>query len=492
MKAALFALALLLAPSLARSAEPEWRPRFHFTAESGWLNDPNGLYFANGEWHLQFQHLWPRSWGHAVSRDLARWEHRPVTLKPDALGDCWSGSTVFDAASSSGFFREGKGGPVSIYTAHNDADGQRIALAFSTDGGSTWQRPAFNPVLRGATREFRDPKVFWHRPTARWVMVLTEGTHLSLFSSENLREWKALSRFVADAGGADHALECPDLFELPIAGETETRWVLAYSFVSQSIFGKPKRFGACAQRYYVGTFDGTTFTPEGGPQPLGHGPDFYAAITWPREESGARRTILVGWMNHWGYANRLPTKPWQGCMTIPRELTLHRNGSGWELRQQPVRELAQILGGPRAVAPQRLSDASPTLPLGAIRSGKVRLTFAPAADAVVELALFQGGSQPGVKVGCDVARSVLFLDRTQAGAAFVHPDFCQRYEAPLPRRADGAVELEVLVDRSTVEVFAGDGAVNLTAVALPDAGTESATLTVPKGSADFSKIEVSQ
>ena len=489
LAAALASVAALSAQSAKAPMAPDWRPKFHATAPTGWLSDPNGLFFSNGLWHLHYQYLWPRQWGHATSRDLIRWEGQPVSLTPDAIGDCWSGCAVMDASNSSGLFSTA-GGPVLVYTAHTGREGQRIALALSEDSGRTWKRYSNNPILRGRTADFRDPSVFWDEALHHWVMVLSEATHLTIFTSTNLRDWSKASEFDASRQVEDAALECPDLFELPVEGTGVRKWVLTYSNVSQRIWGAKPEFGICAQRYYVGSFDGRSFKPESGPFPLDNGPDCYASIAWPREKSGARRTVMIGWMNHWGYAGKLPTSPWQGCLTLPRELTLSYSQDGsWLLHEHPVSELNGALAKARKDHKGLVLSAGQSAPLGQSLSGEVRMTLRPSADARVELSLF-GSASRVTQVGYDVMRGILYLDRRNSGGAFIDGDFTRLYEVGLPLPSRGELELDVVFDHSTVEVFADGGAVTMSAVVLPDAGADSLGIRGIAGSVVFAKLDV--
>ena len=457
------------------------------TAPSGWLSDPNGLFCLNGRWHLHYQYQWPRQWGHATSGDLIRWTTEPVSLVPDALGDCWSGCAVMDTANTSGLFPRG-GGPVIVYTAQDPTQGQRIALAFSEDSARTWRRYPGNPVLSGSTKDFRDPCVLWDEKSRRWVMVLSEATRLTFFCSPNLRDWTETGRLNAARETEDAAVECPGLYEVQVEGTSATKWVLAYSNVSQRMWGPKPEFGPCAQRYYVGSFDGGAFHAEEGPFPLGGGPDMYASIAWNRDPEGARRTVLVGWLNHWGYAGELPTAPWQGCLTIPRELSLRRGAAGLRLVQRPVREVYGHMGRDPGEHRGLALASGNSLGLGRSLCGIARMRFRPAPGARVELSVF-GNGQAGTIVGYDAGRGTLYLDRRHSGSAFSNPHFAKLYNAALPLPASGVLELSVLYDHSTVEVFADDGSLVLSAVVLPDAGSDLISVRSLLGTTQFEQLE---
>jgi fructan beta-fructosidase len=491
----ILAVAFLARRSLAEqpsakdaSVAASLKPLLHFTTPEGWLNDPNGLYQWNGVWNMQYQTRWPRAWGHASSVDLLHWTHLPIALTPDENGDCWSGSTVLDARNTSGLFHGKKGGLVSIYASQKADTGQTISLAISSDGGLTWTRPPGNPVLRGATKQFRDPKVLWHKGSKQWAMVLTEATHLTFFVSPDLRHWRETSRLALPPQPGVDALECPDLFKLPVAGHPgQSKWVLSVSYSSASDF--KGGFGYSAVRYLVGEFDGKAFKAEDGLEstlPMGDGPDQYATITWQREAAGAHRTMAIGWMDHWGYAKSVPTQ----TMTLPRELTLHETTPGhWQLRQQAPRELWSYPG--TVTHPTlRVQDAEAgTAPLATTRCGAVRATLKPDADADVEFTLF-GSSDSKTVVGYDAARRVLYFDRRLSGGPEIHPHFRLRKEVPLRPAANGLLQLDIVFDFQTAEIFAGGGEVYLSALVFPEASASAVSVKVIHGRTAVKSIEV--
>ncbi|HNC23665.1 MAG TPA: glycoside hydrolase family 32 protein [Opitutaceae bacterium] len=480
-------------PSAPFAGSPDWRPRLHFTTPRGWINDPNGLVRVGDAWHLQYQFEWPRRWGHAASRDLFHWEHLPVALEPDALGDCWSGGTVHDPDNRSGLFPSGMGGLVSVYTSQDQTAGQRLSLASSSDGGRTWTKYPGNPVLRRARRDCRDPKVFWDARRQRWAMVMTEGTHLTFFHSPNLRDWRETGRYEPILVPGADGVECPDLFPLGVAGSDREKWILSYSYLSAANFpAEGHGFGVCAQRYLVGEYDGERFEAEAGHReflPLGHGPDEYAAIIWPRETDPFGRTLLIGWMNHWGYAKQIPTDGWQGCLTLPRELTLHEESAGhFRLRQAPARELWQW---PQAVSELGGGElkTGQIRTLGALTSGAIEITFKPEAGASVAIDLFAQGPHRTV-VGYDAASGVLWFDRQESGSPAFHDRFPLRHDVPVALDRDGCLALLIIVDRSTVEVFAQGGKAYLSGQTFPPAGAEAASVRAVAGRVEVTELRV--
>jgi fructan beta-fructosidase len=479
-----------------------WRPRWHYTAARNWINDPNGLIFDGGEVHLFYQYdpfgdQWGHmSWGHAVSTDLLHWQELPVAIAEDERVSIFSGSIVIDVRNSAGF---GVGAWVAIYTGclrrpEPGQGGQAQELAFSTDRGRTWTKYAYNPVLDLGLREFRDPKVFWHAPTARWTMavVLPEARTVVFYASPDLKTWTELSRFADDLAGQG-IWECPDLFELPIEGEAATAWLLKVDVFE----GHPSQ--GSGARLFMGHFDGTRFIaePSAAPQWADHGADFYAALSWANLPTTPARALWIGWMNCHRYAKLLPTSPWRGAMSVPRELTLVRGSDGGlRLRQQPLRELALLRGARQAEAQVEVRDGEHAwLPAGfEARSLDIELTLDAGACDECGL-LLRAGAAGGLRVGVDRTRGVVFVDRSCAhlDGGFAPDDllYATRREAPCAEVASGrALRLRVLLDACSVEVFADDGAVVITEQFLPGPEALGVSLYAQGGAARFRDLLV--
>lgn len=302
----------------------EWRPVLHHTPLYGWMNDPNGMFFKDGEYHLYYQYnpygsTWGNmSWGHSVSKDLLHWESKPVAMVPDAWGMIFSGSCVVDHNNTAGF---GKDAVVAIYTSAKPTqwgDAQSQSLAYSTDGGYTFTKYEGNPVLVSEARDFRDPKVFWYEPDGHWVMLLAVGQEMQIYSSPDLKKWKKESSFGLRQGAHGGVWECPDLIELPVEGTDLKKWVLLCNINP----GGP--FGGSATQYFVGSFDGRKFTNEFPTETkwMDWGKDNYATVTWSNVED---RTVAVGWMSNWQYQVDLPFTQFRGANTLPRELSLYKD-----------------------------------------------------------------------------------------------------------------------------------------------------------------------
>lgn len=439
-----------------------YRPHLHFTPPEGWMNDPNGLVYFEGEYHVFYQHLWPRHWGHAVSTDLLHWTHLPIALFPDALGDIWSGSAVVDANDTSGFF-DGKSGLVAIFTHHHETEPNKQSLAFSCDNGRTWTKYDGNPILVGPLQDSRDPKMFWYEPGGHWVMLLTMGDRVGFFTSSNLKDWTFASTFGNDIGIA--VWECPDIYLLPVADEpSRMKWIVHGSWLDAAIFSEGD--GESGTRYFVGEFDGTTFTVDPGCEQgrsLSGGRDDYAPVTWAN--APGQRGLLLGWMSNWLYANKTPTQPWQGAMTLPRELTLRSSPDGLFLLQMPPVEL-QALRGETVVWTDR--ELKPEIGLRlpcAEEAYEIVVEFAMGSASEVGLRVCQAATQQ-TTVGYDVKAETLFVDRRASGATDFHPRFSDKSEAPLTCKEE-TLHLHIVVDRCSVEVFGGDGEVYVASLIFP-------------------------
>lgn len=313
------------------------RPNYHYAPAANWLSDPNGLVFANGEWHLFYQYNphgedWGHmSWGHAVSRDLAQWQELPVAIAETETDMIFSGSAVADPDGLAGF---GRGALVALYTAsaaHGPAR-QNQALAWSSDNGRNWHQFEGNPVLDKGLADFRDPNVFWHAASQRWIMVvaLSAENRALVYASHDLKHWDELS-VIHGAGAPGQVWECPLLIELPVEGTGETRWLFKVDVLHQG-----PGSGAI---YQTGTFDGIRFIPDGPTleptwQLADHGSDFYAAIAWHEPRDDAGRPVWIGWMGNHAYQGQLPKQGWRGAMSLPRRLSLVREGQGYALRQE--------------------------------------------------------------------------------------------------------------------------------------------------------------
>ena len=460
-------------------ATPQWRPAYHFTPAAHWMNDPNGMVFYQGRYHLFFQYypgglVWgPMHWGHATSPDMLRWQEQPVALAPDSLGYIFSGSAVVDKHNTAGF---GKDALVAIFT-HHDPRGEKAgtatyqnqSLAYSLDAGQTWAKYARNPVLKNpGIKDFRDPKVSWNALTGQWLMTLATLDRITFYSSPNLRDWTRESEFGAQLGAHGGVWECPDLFPLTLNGKTH--WVLLVNINP----GGPN--GGSATQYFVGQFDGHRFVPQDArTRWADYGPDEYAGVTF--ENTGPRR-VFLGWMSNWLYANQVPTSPWRSAMTIPRELGLRQQGSEILLTMTPARELAGLAAAPTVrqnVVVKAPVDLSRLLGPG----GKFRLDLQTARLAGFELVLANPAGEELV-LGFDQANNQYFIDRSKAGQTSFNPKFAGRY--PAPRLATGpAADLTLYFDAASVELFADHGLTTMTEIFFPSKPWSTLRLRAARG-----------
>ena len=458
------------------------RPQIHFSPEAHWMNDPNGMVYYKGEYHLFYQYypddiVWgPMHWGHAVSKDLVSWKHLPIALAPDTLGYIFSGSAVVDWRNTSGF-QYGKHEPlVAVFTYHNMAgekantvDFQYQGIAYSTDNGRNWTKYQGNPVIKNTERlkDFRDPKVFWHVASNQWVMILARGNQIRIYNSPNLKDWTFASDFGLNHGAAGLPWECPDLFELPVDGNPKNnKWVMLVSLGD----GSPN--GGSGTEYFIGSFDGKVFKNENAPevtQWVDYGRDNYAGVTWSNVPQKDGRRILLGWMSNWKYAQKVPTSTWRSAMTIPRTLSLKATEKGIKLVSKPIDELKNLRQRlDISIVSQKIVNETKTKTSLAttIKSGELILEFekGTASDFGVKLS---NGKGEFLLIGFDTLSNQFYTDRTFAGKKDFSPDFAGKHYAPRFSNAQ-TIKWHIVFDKSSVEVFADDGLTVITDTFFPN------------------------
>ncbi|MCW5923657.1 MAG: glycoside hydrolase family 32 protein [Saprospiraceae bacterium] len=470
-------------------SEPH-RPQFHFSPKEKWMNDPNGMFFYEGEYHLFYQfypdsNVWgPMHWGHAVSKDLTHWEHLPIALYPDSLGYIFSGSAVVDWKNTSGLGHGASGQPpiVAIFTYHDmeaekagRSDYQCQGIAFSHDKGRTWTKYEGNPVLPNPKqiRDFRDPKVRWDERSAQWVMALAAYDHIQFWGSPDLKKWRHLSDFGKEWGVHGGVWECPDLFPIVVEGTNDTRWVLLVSI------NPGGANGGSATQYFVGDFDGQHFKLDDSFVPLvrdekaiwlDYGRDNYAGVTWSDIPNDDGRRLFMGWMSNWDYATAVPTAVWRSAMTLPRVLTLNKTSAGYRVFSHPVEALKQLRTTRRRLEPIEITgtlDLTKTIGFSPSQM-ELMLEFevdpGTAVDFGVELSNAKGGRY---RIGYNAGTALYSSDRTQSGEVAFSEKFANSVHTAPRVSADKNIRLHLFFDVSSAELFADNGATALTDIFFP-------------------------
>ena len=465
-------VATLICASSATAQIPAYdqpyRPQVHFSPRLNWINDPNGLVYFRGEYHLFFQYnpfgdQWGHmSWGHAVSRDLLHWQELPVAIPEQNGVMIFTGSVVVDRANSSGFCGLGSECLVAVYTGDaNTQQGHRETqnLAYSVDNGRTWTKYEKNPVLDLHLTDFRDPGVFWDDAAHHWVMAvsLPKEHEVRLYSSDNLKDWTQLSEF-GPAGDVAGVWECPNLLRVPSENGKESLWALKVGLNP----GAPQ--GGSGEQYFFGSFDGKNFIASTEPGAHGwtnYGKDDYCAISYNGLPDG-EKPVLIGWMSNWQYAANLPTSPWRGQMSLPRRLSFVRDAAGLALKQEPVvaplREKSHPLAWPSLSGSSRAARVeSPLVPY------ELELQFGHPSAPIFGVRLYSD-KQHWTEIGFDTNKREFYIDRTRSGAT-VSADFPVRTTAPLA--AGRPYDLRLIVDRSSVEAYAQNGTIAMTNLIYP-------------------------
>ena len=440
----------------------KYRPQFHFSPEYGWMNDPNGMVYLDGEYHLFYQYnpygsMWGNmSWGHAVSTDLTSWTYLPVALSPDSLGAIFSGSAVIDKDNTAGF---GKDAMIAIFTSAGKVQAQSIA--YSTDKGRTFTKYAQNPVLPNpGITDFRDPKVSWNELSGQWVMALATKQTVTFFGSHNLKNWTKLSEFGEGIGSHAAVWECPDLF--PMTYQNKTKWVLLVSLNP----GGPN--GGSATQYFIGDFDGKTFTPDALPYPLwlDYGRDNYAGVTFNNIPQSDGRHIFMGWMSNWDYANQVPTKRFRSANTVPRELIIVNNGKHLILSSYPVKEINKLKGEISEMSGLDVNKEYVITELLKKNEGcfEIEMTIRPENARIFGFSLNNAKNET-LKFNFDNTTGFFSIDRKQSGLTDFNDRFAMGMNAPLIKRDSYKVRL--LVDKASAEIFNNDGEITSTTLFFP-------------------------
>ena len=419
----------------------KYRPVYHHTPAWGWMNDPNGMFYKDGVWHLYFQYnpygsQWENmTWGHSTSTDLIHWTFQGAPIEADAWGTIFSGSAVVDHNNTAGF---GKGAVVAMYTSAGE--NQTQSIAYSNDNGQTFTKYDGNPVLTSNTPDYRDPHVFWNEDIKRWNMIMAEGQHMDIYSSADLKEWKLESQFGAEYGNHGGVWECPDLMKMKVRGTDQYKWMLLCNINP----GGP--FGGSATQYFVGQFDGHKFTCESAPEVtkwMDYGKDHYATVTFDNAPDG--RHVAMAWMSNWQYANQVPTKQFRSANSVPRDLDLYEYEG------------------------QTYCGVTPSPELAAARPKKATKTLTEACEMVVTLkgnATITLANDKGEQVVMtyDEKSRTFAMDRTKSGQKEFSDDFAALTVAPVHGKMS---QLRLFIDRSSIEAFDADGKMAMTNLVFP-------------------------
>ncbi len=480
---------ILVSDTFDTSNREKFRPAYHHTPLYGWMNDPNGMFYKDGVWHLAFQwnpygSRWQNlSWGQSTSRDLIHWETQPdAIIQPDGLGMIFSGSSAIDKTNSAGF---GEDAVVAMYTSA--AASQIQSLAWSNDGGYTYNVYAGNPVLT-LESEARDPNMFWNLDTKEWILILAHALdhEMLIFTSPDMKKWTLQSSFGKGLGAQDGVWECPDLFELAVDGTDEKKWVLLCNLNPGGIFG------GSATQYFIGDFDGKTFTPDldrNGRVPtkwLDYGKDHYATVSFS-DAPDSRRTV-IGWMSNWQYAPEVPTMQYRSANTLPREMGIFRDSDGQlYVSSKPSPEIDAIRDRIfKSVSNVNVGKNERKYAIPEIC--EILMTIDPAKSDSVNISLSNDAGEH-VDMTYNVEAGRLSFDRRESGIVDFSQDFPAVTATPT-HSADGKINLRIFIDRSSIEVFEADGRFVMTNLVFPNTPYSSLSLSAYGGKAKISNLKI--
>lgn len=492
-----------------KSDSEDFRPEYHFTPNKNWVNDPNGLFYYEGKYHMYFQHypkenVWgPMHWGHATSYDLINWNEEKIALYPDESGYIFSGSIVVDSNNSSGLAKDDQVPIIAIYTNHNpkgenndELQSETQHLAYSLDSGYTWTKYTGNPIITNpGINDFRDPKVIWDDDNNKWVLVVAASQEVFMYESSDLKEWRFISKFGESYGNHDGVWECPDLMKLPVTNEDQAKWVLTVSINP----GGPN--GGSATQYFIGDFDGTKFTIDenfaneinsNNTFWLDFGKDNYASVSFDSARKSDGSKIMVGWMSNWEYATKVPTTTWRNGMTFPREVKLKKTENSYRLISNPVRDLnlarsKKIEGADLKISTENKTIVeSQTIPLNstevniqlAINDGE-KYTFSLSND-INEKIVF----------GYDDLTKQFFIDRSKSGIIDFSETFANKvFYAPRTSKNE-ILHIKALIDRASIELFYDEGETVMTELFFSTQKFNSLKVKTEYRDANLDKVEI--
>ncbi|SOE23615.1 fructan beta-fructosidase [Spirosomataceae bacterium TFI 002] len=475
------------------------RPQFHFTPEANWMNDPNGMFYKDGEYHLFYQYypdstVWgPMHWGHAVSSDLVSWKHLPIGLYPDSLGYIFSGSAVVDLYNTSKLGTAENPPIVAAFTHHN-MDGERAqtndfqtqSIAYSLDGGTKWTKYKGNPVIPNTDKikDFRDPKVIWHEPSKSWILTLAAYEKVKFYSSPNLIDWK----FLSDYGikGDTRLWECPDLFPIKVEGTDETKWVLIVSIQ------KDAPNAGTATSYFVGEFDGKEFKSDvKNHKWLDWGTDNYAFVTWDNLPKDDGRVLGIGWMSNWQYAQIVPTEKWRSAMTLPRELKLIESKSGYLLQSSPTKEFLALRGETTTLDVMNITEEK--LLEGNFKASQSELNFTIDLKKTTANTFglkLQNDLGENLLVKFDKTKGKMYVDRSNSSKEKFSEDFFKKdHSAPINFGKE-KLNVRMIIDAASIEIFINEGEVSFTSIFFPTKKFDTMSLFAEKGTWSINNTKI--
>ena len=463
-----------------------YRPNFHFTPKKGWMNDPNGMFYYNGYYHLFYQYypdsnVWgPMHWGHAISTDLIAWIEKPIALYPDEKGYIFSGSAVVDVKNTSGFGSLKNPPMVAMFTYHDmkkekagETNYQSQGIAYSLDEGLTWTKYEANPIIKNPNiKDFRDPKMTWDAIHQQWIMVLAAGDKTMFYSSKNLKDWELLSGFGKEIGAHGGVWECPDFFPMLVNGTDDYKWVMLLSINP----GGPN--GGSATQYFVGDFDGRTFTIDDAFSKdvkeqkglwIDYGRDNYAGVTWSNISEVDGRKLFIGWMSNWDYAQKVPTETWRSSMTIPRELVLEKEGSHYTVSSKPVKELQNYIAKTIKRESIEIDKETILVDKSVVDLSKLDIQFSlKDLKKDVYTFSFSDKSKNTIQFGINKKENYFFIDRSKSGKV-TFSDLFAKNISKAPFKADlDKMDIRIIVDKTSIEIFYNNGKTVMTEIFFPD------------------------
>ncbi|WP_179008698.1 glycoside hydrolase family 32 protein [Winogradskyella forsetii] len=501
-----------MADKVSYSEEELYRPNFHFTPKKAWMNDPNGMFYKDGYFHLYFQHYpdgntWgPMHWGHAISTDMVTWKEMPIAIYPDDKGYIFSGSAVVDVNNSSGFSKGGIEPVIAMFTYH-DMEGEKAgkinyqsqAIAYSLDEGKTFTKYSGNPVIKNPDiKDFRDPKIVWDSLHDKWLMVLAAGQKIMFYSSSNLKDWKLESDFGEGIGAHGGVWECPDFFPMVVQGTDEIKWVLLVSINP----GGPN--SGSATQYFVGDFDGKQFKIDPSFEDdlnstehksiwIDYGRDNYAGVTWANIPDSNGRKLFMGWMSNWEYANVVPTETWRSSMTVAREIELQKAGASYRLLFHPVKELTNYRSTKFKKESIAIKSAEKIIDSKEIDLSSTEINF-KISDLKNSGFAFKLTNKQGdtLAFGYSHNDKNFFVDRRKSGKTEFSEKFADRISVAKRTSTNKDFLGTIILDKTSIELFFDNGETVMTEIFFPNAPFSKLSIEPKDQEFTLGNVEINQ